>query len=141
MLKKTQSNNIVTSSDGKAKRKRILLAEDDASVRRFLEVLLKNADFDVVSAEDGLAALRIGLSNSFDVVVTDAVMPNMSGYDLCRMLRGNENYKNVPLIFLSGFETESEENAAQIANYFLLKDSQLKDNLLKTLNEIFAKND
>ena len=58
-------------------------------MRRFVEVTLQQANYNVLVAEDGLDAMRLALENHIDAVVADAIMPNMSGYDLCRMLKGN----------------------------------------------------
>ena len=115
-------------------RQRILLVEDDLSMRRFIEITLNRADYEVVSAEDGLAAMKIALAENFDAVVTDAVMPNLTGHDLCRILRQNPNYKETSLVILSGLEkdiaTNSENDCADI---YLLKDANLKEELIKNL--------
>ena len=70
-------------------KKTVLLAEDDNSMRRFIEIILQQAGYEVLAAEDGLEATKIALENDVDVVIADAIMPNLTGYDLCRMLRGN----------------------------------------------------
>jgi CheY-like chemotaxis protein len=111
-------------------KKKILLAEDDSSMRRFIEVTLQKAGFEVLSAEDGLAAMQIALETEIDAVVADAIMPNMSGYDLCRMLQSRE----IPCIILSGL-AENESNDG-LANFFLTKDTNLKDQLLAALHKI-----
>jgi CheY-like chemotaxis protein len=108
----------------------ILLAEDDSSVRRFIEVILQRADYKVISVEDGLTAMRTLLENKIDLIVADAMMPNLSGYDLCRIVRQNPHHQNTPFIILSGFENNSEQNQADA---YLMKDDNLKENLLETL--------
>jgi DNA-binding response OmpR family regulator len=115
---------------------KILLADDDASLRRFLEVVLQRAGFAVVSAEDGLAAMQIGMNESFDAVVADAVMPNLTGYDLCRILRQNSNYEKIPLVILSGMETAPAETENCIADAYLMKSENLKEQLVETLAQL-----
>lgn len=66
--------------------KNILLAEDDSSMRRFIEVILKREGYLITAAKDGIEALQFALENTYDAVVADAIMPNMSGYDLCLSL-------------------------------------------------------
>ena len=117
-------------------KKKILLADDDASMRRFLEIILRKADYEVVSAEDGLAAMQMALETTFDVIVADAIMPHLTGYDLCRMLRGDPDKKDVPLIILSGLEQNEAEDC--IADVYLVKSANLKEELLETLSNIFA---
>lgn len=118
-------------------KKKILLAEDDDSMRRFIEVILQNADYEVFTTEDGLAAMEIGLNNEIDAVVADAIMPNLSGYDLCRMIRTNSSEMKIPCIILSGLKQEdSDDSIENLADVFLLKDTNLKDNLLAALKRL-----
>lgn len=119
-------------------KKRILFAEDDDSMRRFVEVILRKENYEVVAVEDGLKAMQSAFESDFDAVVADAVMPNMTGFDLCRMLRQTDGKKHIPLIILSGLEqdtTGKSENC--LADYYLTKDAKLKENLTKTLSDIF----
>lgn len=118
------------------KTKKILLAEDDDSMRRLLEVILKKADYDVISAEDGLQAMKIAFENSIDAVVADAIMPGLTGYDLCRMLKNRPDKKDVPVIILSGLSTNESESAKCFADAFLSKTPQLKDELIETLKKL-----
>src|SRR5918912_4597011 len=76
-------------TQSRSKRGTILLVEDDRSVRRYLEVILQRAGYTVVSAGDGLEAMKAALSNTLDAVVTDAIMPHLNGYELCRFVRGH----------------------------------------------------
>lgn len=113
---------------------KILLAEDNGAMRRFLEISLQRAGYAVVSAEDGLAAMQISLSENFEAVVSDAVMPHLTGHDLCRILRQNPNFKHVPLIILSGLEQEITANINQdCADVYLVKGANLKTELIEKL--------
>ena len=70
-------------------------------------------------------------------VVADAIMPNLTGYDLCRMLRGNPDKSGVPLIILSGLDQENPDKPAEhLADLFLLKDTNLKLNLISALERL-----
>lgn len=116
-------------------KKKILLAEDDGSMRRFVEIILQKENYDVVSAEDGLIAMQNALSEEFDAVVADAMMPNLTGYDLCRMLRQNPTTKEIPFVILSGLDqSNSDEMKECLADAYLLKGTNLKDELLDTLS-------
>ncbi len=123
-----------------ANKGKILLAEDDDSMRRFLEVVLTRGNYEIFSAKDGLEALEIALANEINVVVTDAVMPNMTGYDLCRVLRQNPEKKHIPLIILSGFnQDDAADEDVCPADFYLTKGNNLKEDLIKTLKGIFQK--
>jgi CheY-like chemotaxis protein len=112
-------------------KKKVLLAEDDSSMRRFIEIILQKADYEVITAEDGLAAMQIALETEIDAVIADAIMPNMSGYDLCRMLQDRQ----IPCIILSGLNGNNLEDD-NLANVFLTKDTNLKEELLAALQKI-----
>lgn len=121
--------------------KKILLAEDDNSMRRFLEVILRMSNYDVTTAKDGLEAMQIALENKFDAIVADAMMPNMSGYDLCRMMRRNADQKEIPFIILSGFEREEvEDDGGCSADAYLMKGSNIKETLADTLRKFLDLN-
>jgi CheY-like chemotaxis protein len=119
---------------------KILLAEDDAAMRRFLEITLQRAGYEVASAEDGLSAMRIALTEKFDAVVADAVMPNLTGHDLCRMLRQNPAFKDAPLIILSGLEQEISANIEEdCADNYLVKGGELKKELITALSNLLPR--
>lgn len=119
-------------------KKIVLLAEDDASMRRFLEVVLKKAGYKVISAEDGLIAMKLALENDIDAIVADAVMPNLTGYDLCRMIRQNFENKHIPFIILSGLNIEDSEDSKDFrADAYLLKNENLKELLIAALTKLF----
>jgi CheY-like chemotaxis protein len=65
------------------KRKRILVVDDEAPIRRVLELKLNNGGYEVLLAENGEAALRVIESERPDAVVTDINMPRMDGKQLC----------------------------------------------------------
>jgi CheY-like chemotaxis protein len=97
----------------------VLLAEDDAALRRFIEVILERAGYEVVSAADGLEAMKALVTSTIDVVITDAVMPNVSGYELCRFVRSSPHLSHLPIILLSGLDPKNAET--EQVNAFLAK--------------------
>lgn len=82
----------------------VLLVEDDAAVRRYLEVILRRAGYEVLTAANGLEAIKAALSAKIDAVVTDALMPHLSGHELCRYLRARPELSRLPILLLSGLE-------------------------------------
>ncbi|HEY5074721.1 MAG TPA: response regulator [Pyrinomonadaceae bacterium] len=100
----------------------VLLVEDDRSVRRYLEVTLQRSGYTVITATDGLEAMKLALSSQIDVVVTDAVMPNLSGQELARFLRSNPKLSHVPIVLLTGQENkEAAGSAEKLIDVFLYK--------------------
>ncbi len=117
--------------------RRILLVEDDVSMRRFLEIVLQRDGYEVITAEDGLAAMEVAFDETIKAVVSDAVMPNLTGYDLCRILRQNPKTEKVPIIILSGLEKKDEEISRENeADAYLTKNKNISEELLEKLREL-----
>jgi two-component system, OmpR family, response regulator MtrA len=83
---------------------RLLLVEDDPSVRETASLVLERAGFDVVCAGDGVTALELLEQRSFDLVVLDVMLPGMSGFEVCRQLRRETAIPIVMLTARSGAE-------------------------------------
>ena len=115
----------------------VLLAEDDRALRRFLEVVLERAGYNVVSASDGLEAMRLVLSTPVDVVITDAMMPNLSGHEFCRFLRNSPALANLPIILLSAQERKEANQNAEPADAFLCKPVS-GESLVECIEELLA---
>ena len=99
----------------------VLLAEDDPALRRYLEIVLQRAGYEVLSATDGLEAMKLLIARSFDVVVTDAMMPNLSGYELCRFIRSSKHLSQLPIILLSALDPKNAASETEQVNAFLAK--------------------
>ncbi|MEW6327012.1 MAG: hybrid sensor histidine kinase/response regulator [Thermodesulfobacteriota bacterium] len=80
----------------------ILLAEDNPDVRFMVsEVLRTNIDCAVITAKDGLEAVRLARKQRPDVVLLDIQMPNMDGFEVCRILKGDPEMRHIPIVFLT----------------------------------------
>ena len=97
----------------------VLLVEDTPALRRLLEICLGRAGYDVVSAADGLEAMNLLKTHKIDIVVTDAIMPNLNGYELCRFIRNNQPLSKLPIVLLSALDPHNEE--AEDTDAFLIK--------------------
>ena len=117
-------------------KKKILVADDSASIRRFVEVVLEKAGYEILIAEDGREALKLAFENDIDAVVADALMPNLSGDELFRNLKTYPEKKNIPLIMLSGLAESTARPADSVADAFLMKDTGLKENLLSAVKRL-----
>ena len=85
-----------------ARRHTVLLAEDDRSARRYFEIILQRAGYEVIAAADGVEAMKAALSEPVDAVVADAIMPHLGGRELCRFLRSHPKLAHLPVVLLSG---------------------------------------
>ena len=81
---------------------RFLVVDDFSTMRRIVRNLLKSLGFThMEEAEDGIDALRLLRSGSFDFVVTDWNMPNMSGIELLREIRADYKLKTLPVLMVT----------------------------------------
>ena|SRR5215471_18898306 len=115
----------------------VLLVEDDESVRRYLEVVLQRFGYQVICAADGLAAMKVALAHPINLVVTDAIMPHLSGIQLARFLRSHEKLATIPIVMLTARSRDTAESGDVQVDAFLSKPinpDELK-NCLQTLLE------
>jgi DNA-binding response OmpR family regulator len=134
------SANLETTTSPAAgeNRIRVLLAEDDRALRRLLEVLLERAGYEVIAAADGLEAMKLALSNEVDIVITDAMMPNLDGHELCRFLRNSSTLSHVPVILLSALEQKQTDLAPEHADAFLAKPVS-SETLVECIEKLLAR--
>lgn len=123
---------------------KILLADDEKDIVEFLQYNLEEEGFNVITAYDGKEALE-KLSQRPDLILLDVMMPKMDGYEVCAKIRAMNDFKNVPIIFLTAKVAEIDEvHGLNIgANDFIKKPispktliARLKANLRKKESEI-----
>ncbi|MEQ8826050.1 MAG: response regulator [Filomicrobium sp.] len=107
--------------------RRILLAEDDESMRSFLERALMRAGYEVVSFNNGVEAFNRLKEEPFSLLLTDIVMPQMDGIELAR--RASEIDPELKIMFITGFAAVTLNNASEAPNdaRVLSKPFHLKD--------------
>ncbi|SEI63775.1 response regulator [Paraburkholderia diazotrophica] len=86
---------------------RVLLVDDDANLREALVALMTAAGHDVVVASNGLEALGVAITDTPELIVSDIHMPALDGPDMVRMLKAIPRLCCVPIILMSGVDTEA----------------------------------
>jgi two-component system cell cycle response regulator CpdR len=120
-----------------AMHKKILLAEDDNDMRRFLAKALENAGFEVSSYDNGMSAYKRLREEPFEMLLTDIVMPEMDGIELAR--RAAELDPDIKIMFITGFAAvalNSDSQAPKNAKV-LSKPVHLRD-LVNEVNKMLA---
>ena len=82
----------------KNKKSRILVVDDETSIRRLLETRLSMLGYEVVTAADGMEALDIFRNQVLDLVILDVMLPQLDGYGVCQELR---KQSDIPIIMLT----------------------------------------
>lgn len=87
---------------------KILLVDDETDIIDFLKYSLENDDYEVLVATNGEEALE-KISSKPDLVILDVMMPGMDGFEVCEKIRQNEEFKKIPVIFLTAMTGEANE--------------------------------
>ena len=87
-----------------ALRQRILLVDDDLDILDTLRLILETK-YEVISVSDGKEAVDRYKDMEPDLFIVDAMMPEMSGYEVADSVRSNPRYKEIPIIMLSGLDS------------------------------------
>lgn len=87
--------------------KKVLIIEDDKEISELLEIHLKDLDCEVTKAFDGKAGLNIALSNQFDLIVLDIMLPEKDGLDVCKDIRKTED--STPILMLTSKSEEMDK--------------------------------
>ncbi len=87
---------------------KILLVDDEKDIVEFLEYNLNQEGFEVITAYDGNEALQ-KLPEKPDMVILDIMMPNIDGFEVCKRIRENKAYSEIPVIFLTAKGAEADE--------------------------------
>ncbi len=130
------------------KEKRLLIVEDSKTQLLFLQMAFEKEGYDVITAEDGLEGVSRAFLDNPDLIVSDIMMPELSGYQLCRLLKNDERVANIPIILLTsldqpqdkfwGIRAGAEKYLVKSSDFSLLREA-VKILLKKTKNSTVSK--
>jgi CheY-like chemotaxis protein len=114
------------------RRKRLLVVEDNPAEQLSVRELLGSDDIDIDVADSGASALRILNDASYDCVVLDLRLPDMTGFEVLEQLRDSPKLKDLPVVVFTGRELTPEEDAQlrTLARSVVLKDVESPERLL-----------
>ena len=94
-------------------KKKILLVEDDEVLASIYRARLEMEDFEVIEVHDGEQALTAALKYRSDLILLDAMMPKISGFDVLDILRNTPETMNLQIIMLTALSQESDRKRAE----------------------------
>jgi two-component system chemotaxis response regulator CheY len=118
-----------------------LVVEDSPTMRQLISFALKRVHGSkIVEASDGIDALKKLSGDQFDLILTDINMPIMDGLKLVSLVRGDDKYKEIPIIIITteGAEEDRKKGLALGANAYLPKPIQTAE-LLRLVKELVKK--
>ncbi len=87
---------------------KILVAEDERDIRELVGFTLRFAGFEVVLVANGIEAIEKASHEQPDLIILDVRMPKVTGYEVCRQLKGNPATSAIPIVFLSAKGRDGE---------------------------------
>ncbi|MHA7248322.1 response regulator transcription factor [Arthrobacter tecti] len=87
---------------------KILVVDDDADIRDLVSTKLESSGYEVETAGDGVSGFELASRNTYNLVISDVMMPGMSGVDMVRMMRAAEPPISVPVILLTAKNQERD---------------------------------
>ena len=117
----------------------ILIVEDTISEMELISHYLRESGYSVISALSAKDALNQAIERKPDVIITDVVMPGMSGFELCRSLKKNPDTENVPIIICTSKSQEIDRlwGMKQGASAYLTKPFT-RDQLIRAVKAVAA---
>ena len=92
--------------------KKILLVDDEADLASILSMRLIVCGYTVIVASNGEQALELAKREMPDLLVTDLLLPKINGYEVCRMLKMDDRFKQLPIIVTSALHEQPEREQA-----------------------------
>jgi PAS domain S-box-containing protein len=120
------------------KKVKILLVDDNTESLSVLEVLLQSHGYDITSATNGAEALEKARKDTFDVIISDILMPQMDGFELCRAIKTHEKLRHIAFVFYTASYVDPADEAVALslgADKFVVKTSEAEV-LLAVLQEV-----
>ncbi len=101
----------------------ILLVDDDPANLFLLTELLRLNGYNVLSASSGNQAIEIANQTPIDLIILDVMMPEMDGFEVCKILRQNRRFLSVPILFLTALDDEEShlKGLEMMADGYLIK--------------------
>ncbi|MCX5693454.1 MAG: response regulator [Candidatus Omnitrophica bacterium] len=90
-------------------KKRILIVDDEEDILNLLKFRLEANSYEVLIASDGQEGLNKARNEKPDLVILDLMLPKIDGYKVCRMLKFDESYKNIPIIIFTAKDQKKDE--------------------------------
>jgi two-component system alkaline phosphatase synthesis response regulator PhoP len=122
---------------------KILLVEDDNNLREIYEARLQAEGYEIVAARDGEEALTVAMKERPDLIISDVMMPKISGFDMLDIIRSTEEIKDVKVIMMTALsQAEDKARADKLgADRYLVKSQVTLEDVAKVAREVLNETD
>ena len=103
--------------------KKILIADDETSLRMLITGTLEIGDFEVIETDNGMDALKLATIEKPDLMILDVMMPGLTGYQVCQRIKADEHLRQIPVIILTAKGQQADKDTAieAKADYYVAK--------------------
>jgi DNA-binding response OmpR family regulator len=104
-------------------RKRVLIVDDEPDILKTVIFRLKKAGYQIITAKDGKTGLELAKKEKPDLILLDVTLPLINGYEVCQRLKSDDNFKKIPVIFLTASVADkiTDKTKASGANDYIIK--------------------
>jgi CheY-like chemotaxis protein len=119
---------------------KLMLVEDDNNLREIYEARLQAEGYDIVTAKDGEEALVVAKAEKPDLIISDVMMPKISGFEMLDILRNTDGLKEVKVIMLTALgQTDDQQRADKLgADRYLVKSQVTLEDIVKVAHELLG---
>lgn len=119
---------------------KVLLVEDDNNLREIYEARLQAEGYSIVSAHDGEEALVVAKAEKPDLIISDIMMPKISGFEMLDILRNTEGLQDVKVIMLTALgQADDQQRAGKLgADRYLVKSQVTLEDIVRVAHELLA---
>lgn len=119
---------------------KIMLVEDDKSLREIYGIRLVAEGYDIKSAGDGEEALAMAIKEKPDLIISDVMMPKISGFDMLDILRATPETKDIKIIMMTALSSEDQRARGESlgANRYLVKSQVGIEDVVRTVHDVLA---
>ena len=119
---------------------KVMVVEDDASLREIYGIRITAEGYDVVSAGDGEEALAMAVREKPDLILSDVMMPKISGFDMLDILRTTPETANIKVIMMTALSAEDQRQRGERlgADRYLVKSQVGIEDVINTIHEVLG---
>ena len=119
---------------------KIMLVEDDKSLREIYGIRLIAEGYEIKSAGDGEEALAMAIKERPDLIISDVMMPKISGFDMLDILRATPETKDIKIIMMTALSSEDQRARGESlgANRYLVKSQVGIEDVVRTVHDVLA---
>ena len=119
---------------------KIMVVEDDQSLREIYSIRLTAEGYEVVSAGDGEEALAIAVKERPDLVISDVMMPKISGFDMLDILRSTPETKDIKVIMMTALSSDDQRKRGQSlgADRYLVKSQVGIEDVISAVHDVLG---